>query len=493
MTNKPSIIERAKLAIRYYQRGLPGVMRSRAPDPSVGKAMPFIWPSFRQGQAQWHIIDYSSYVAEGFNLNSLIYSAVMYKAKSISFPKLKAYKGDPESPEQLDPGHDLSRLVKRPNPSMSWREFQMLQDVYLNIDGNAYAFMDRPKAGDLPTAIYPMRPDRMYIVPWPKGKGRGIMGYVYVPEGKSMVDGVPMVEQDVSHVKLPNPGDELDGMGYGLSPMSAMARSADVDNMITEFLKIFFERGAIVPGLLSFEGNIDDETTDVIKERWKEMYGSYEHWTEIGVLGKGGEYKRVGMGFEEMGFEVQDERNESRVLGPFGVPPILIGTRLGLMRSTYENYEEARRQFWEDTMLPETSLFEDDYQYYLISEDGGWVAFDYTDVPALKVNMGELVEAYVSLIQHGTPKNVAAALVGIPLEELPDGGVIYMPVNMVAVGSIEDGLVEPEQLVEGDPEGSVDDGSAGGDGDGSDTPEAEEDQEDEERKAGPGVEEEKKV
>ena len=86
---------------------------------------------------------------------------------------------------------------------------------------------------------------------------RGIMGYLYIPEGKSHREGIPMLAKDVGHVKLPNPGDPLEGLGYGLSPISPLARSADVDNMITSFLKLFFERGAIVPGLLKFNIKLD--------------------------------------------------------------------------------------------------------------------------------------------------------------------------------------------------------------------------------------------
>jgi hypothetical protein len=36
----------------------------------------------------------------------------------------------------------------------------------------------------------------------------------------------------------------------------------------------------------------------------------------------------------------------------FQVPLILIGARLGLMRSTYANYREARSSFWDETLAP---------------------------------------------------------------------------------------------------------------------------------------------
>ena len=425
---KPPLTWRARLAWSVFRNGFP---RQRPPAHRKQTAIPFMWPSWREGIPQWQIVDLQSYIDEGFNLNTLIYSAIMYKYRAIGIAKLRAYSGDPDNPDLLPPDHPLSKLVARPNPSMSWREYQGLQDVYLNLSGNAYGLLKRPRRGGLPDAMYPMRSDRVYIIP----SDRGVKGYLYVPEGKGLQEGTPILPEDVSHVKLPNPGDPLEGMGYGLSPVSPMAQSADVDNMVTKFIKLFFEKGAVNSGLLKFDKPLDDDTVAGVKERWMEMYGSYENWTEIGVLDQGGDYQRIGMNFEEMSFETQDERNESRILGPFGVPPQLVSSRLGMKHSTYANWEEARRAFWEDTMTMEIGLFEDDYQYYLQSEDGGFVAFDLSEVPALRRNIPALVDAWVKLVSTGVPKNQAAQLLGLEVGDLPDGDVAYMPLNLIPVGS----------------------------------------------------------
>lgn len=379
--------------IKYAFTGDRGALR---PAPAR-KAAPFLWPSYVDRNPQWQIIDYQAYVNEGFNLNTLIYSAIMYKARAQISASLRAYTGDARDPELLPPDDPLSRLVDRPNPHQSMAEFRQQAICYLNLAGDCYTLLDRPRPNAPPTALYNLRPDRVLIVP---GKEKGIstiLGFVYVPEGKtafSLANGAARAQMmddgratmiapsDLMHTKLPNPLDPLEGMGYGLSPISPLARSADVDNAITHFLKLFFDNGVMLPGVLSSDQPLDNATIARVKESWKEMYGGYYRWAEeIGVLERGVEYQRIGLAFDEMGFEAQDERNESRILGPFGVPPILIGSRLGLNRATYANYREARQAFWEDTMVPENALFEVDYQYYLNDGDR-WVAFDYGDVPA---------------------------------------------------------------------------------------------------------------
>lgn len=434
--------ERVQAAITVYRHGYPWE-RPRAIEP---KAAPFvIWPEYSRDNPQWRMIDLQAYIDEGFNINSLIYSAVMFKARAVISAPLRAYDGNEEKPTLLDVNHPLSQLVSRPNSSQSWAEFDMLQKVYFNLAGEAITWFDRRKAVQgVPSAMYPLNPRRVFIIPGSE-KGK-IKGYVYVPDGKSTMEGLPLLSEDVSHVKLPNPGDPLDGDGYGLSPISPLAHSGDVDNMITKFLAILFKNGAIPAGVLKFDTSLDDSIVSGIKERWKEMYGGYENWGEVGVLDRGGSYDRLGMNFDELGFDGLDERNETRILGPFGVPPILIGSRIGLLRSTYANYKEARLACWEDTLVPELGLFEADFRYYMQSDDGGFVAYDLSKVPALRKDVPALVEAWGKLVDRGVPKNTAAAVVGLDLPELPDGKTMYLPFNMVPIGADEDSNTGSEDI-----------------------------------------------
>jgi phage portal protein BeeE len=43
---------------------------------------------------------------------------------------------------------------------------------------------------------------------------------------------------------------------------------------------------------------------------------------------------------------------ESRACACYGIPPIIIPLGVGLARSTYSNYKEARRSFAEETLQP---------------------------------------------------------------------------------------------------------------------------------------------
>ena len=386
------------------------------PDPTHYKA-PYVWPSWREGKPLWQLAALDNYMHEGFSASSLIYGAVMYKARAITQAPLRAYSGTPDAPEALPPEHPLSELVARPNVSSSWIEFQQAAMAFLNLTGNCYIMLDRENTAleGLPSAMYLLRPDRVYIIPG----DRGILGFAYVNEGKPVREIVPILPSDVIHVKLPNPADPLEGLGYGLSPITPMARSADVDADITRFLKLFFQNGAMPPGALKFKTSLDRATADRARERWKEVYGGVDNWSEIAILDNDAEYVSLTPTFEQMGFASLDERNESRILGPFGVPPILVGSRIGLAHATMQNYEEARRQCWEDTLVPELRLFEVEYSHFLRGADGSFVAFDLSEVPALSRDIGGLVGAAVQLFGIGVPLNQALSMVGLPGVDTP--------------------------------------------------------------------------
>jgi HK97 family phage portal protein len=448
---KPTgLTKRVSAAWDVFRRGYP---ITRLPERKARYGM-MGWPSLGDEQPQWHLIDYTTYVEEGVNANAVIYAAIRYKWQSIAAAPLRAYGGDADHPEPLDADHPLAKLVARPNPYQDWRALQSQADAFLNVSGNAYFWLRRKRGEGLPESIACPRPDRVFVIPDRKTEDGwvGLKGYWYTPEGMPWGKGIPILPKNMMHVKLPNPGDPLNGLGEGLSPLGPGAYSTDVDNSITRFLKLFFERGGVPPYWFTFDQPVDDATIAALKEEVQEMYGGHENWTKPGVLGSGGDVKRVGLTFQEMGFGEIDERTESRILGPLGVPGALIGTRLGLMRAIRANMQELRKLFWEDTMIPELELFGAEYRYYLQTDDGAFVKFDYSRVPALQKDIPQLVEAAYRMWSMGTPASIAYETVGMAVKDIPGGDTGYVPLGVIPVGS----SIEPEHTEEGGAEAEDD-------------------------------------
>jgi len=396
---------------------------------------PYYWPVYEQGEYHWQMTSYESYASEGYGGNSPVFSAIAFKCRAISQAPLRAYVGDPDNPERLPATHPLAILVNRPNEHQSWMEFQQLCTVYLNIAGNAYIFLNKPVGGGLPTAMYTLRPDRVKIVP----KDGGVIGYAYYPQGMGTGrsnEFIPILPEYLLHIKLPNPLDPYEGMGYGMSPLMPAAKSGDIDNAVTEFLYQFFKSGAMGLGAISFDVPIDAVDMAEIQRKFEDKYGGAAKWRHPIFLDNGGKWQPITPPFKDMGFMEIDSRNETRLLGPLGVPPILIGTRAGLERSTFSNYGEAETTFWQITMIPELLLYEVDFDYYL--RDGeAFVRYDTSKVPALQADLAPVVESFFKLFQTGVPRAIAARVVGLEIEQHEGDDVSYLPFGTVLAESLE--------------------------------------------------------
>lgn len=411
----------------YYQRAVKAINVFRFGYPNQAKKFAVSFPDWMQNKPQWHLYDLQTYVEEGYNINPVIRGAVDFKMRQVSMAPPRAYVGDPQKPELAPPDNPVSKLLSRPNAHQSSMEFMQQNIVYLNLAGNVYIVLDREKPGAYPRALYSLRPDRVKIIP---GKG-GIKGYVYQIEGKTSEEIVPILPEDMMHVKLPNPGDPLEGMGEGLSPIMSLARSADVDNSGSDFLKMFFDRGTQGFGFVEVEESLPPETIARLREEWDDRYGGSENWGRPILLDSGAKWKPGSTSLQDMDFSWIDQRNESRIHGPLGVPPILTGSGIGLERSTFSNYEEARKAFWEDTFSPELGLFEEDFTYYL-SDGNTFVRFDKSRVPALRKDIKALAEAAEIMIRNGVPPNTAWRLVGLEdVGEIEGGDVSYFPTTLV--------------------------------------------------------------
>jgi len=374
------------------------------------------------------MVDYEGLATEGYTKNSPIFTAIQFKARAIGSIPLRAYIGTQDNPEPAPDRHPLAVLLRRPNRVQGISQFLTLSHVYLNLSGDVFIGLVRERTGI--QAMYTLRPDRVNILMGPEG----LAGYRWIPSGGTIQDAVHFLPEDLVHIKYPNPLDPWEGVGYGLSPLCSAARSADVDNAATDFLKIFFEGGALFMGLLETDQNLSEAEIATIQTRWGERYGGYRNWAErVGVLARGLKYTPIVPTFDQMSFDTLDERNESRILAALGVPPILVGARVGLTHSTYSNYAQARLAVWEDTLIPEAQMYETELVNAL-SGGGAFPGFDYSKVPAMQERALTRVTAFQALFNSGYPRDQAAQIVGLPAGSSPGGDISYMPISLVPAG-----------------------------------------------------------
>jgi HK97 family phage portal protein len=372
---------------------------------------PYTWPMWRENaDIDWTPSTLAGFGEAGYQGNALVYACISRRAESAAFAPLVGYTGDRTKPERLPDTAPLAMLLQKPNAYQSWYEFMELLITYLDLDGNAFVVKEMARPGAPISGLWPLRSDRARPVP----KDGRLLGYVYDDEAGGRT---PYLTDEIIHVKYPNPVDPFEGLGRGSSPLGAAAKPTDVDNSATSFLKNFFDQAVVPFGLLKSKQRMLDTEVVRVRERLKAQYGGAQNWGEVMILDADAEYQRLGLSMQEMTFGDLDARNEARICMVLKVPPIIAGAKIGLDRSTFANYGEARSSFWEDSLIPGIyRRFEDAFDGGLAPHfPGQWVAYDFSQVPALREDMSGKWEIAVRAFLGGVARrNEARALIDLP-------------------------------------------------------------------------------
>ena len=292
------------------------------------------------GVASYPDVNYASFASQGYGKNEIVHACIRELATSAASPRyyVQAPSADGGSVE-VETGL-LYDLTSKPNPYNDWYSFIERLVTFLMVAGNAYAIKERSR-NDQVSALYLLRPDRVTIVPG----DYGAESYVYTVGGTEY--GVEA--RDMCHLALPNPVEDI----YGLSPLQVAARTVNLDLNMTDFAKIYFQNAGVPSGLLKVKRRLtSQEEASTIRSRWRSQFGGVNNFHRIAILDDDAEYQPMSNSPKDMELTGLHNLTESRICAVFGVPPILVGANVGLQRSTFSNYREARLAFHSETLEP---------------------------------------------------------------------------------------------------------------------------------------------
>ncbi len=314
---------------------------------------------------------------EYFRTCEIIFGCIQWRANAIGGAPIKIYDESGETQEEVTEP-EVARFIKRPNPNLSQERFWQIVESDLCISGFSAWEKERTRGGGL-LALWPMRPDWCSFL---SGDGKPVRAVRYQPDDKGARD-LP-----IEDLLLFQNYDPLYPLLKGLSPLSVCLQTAELDDAAKDMITAFFKQGTVLGGVLSTEQSLTDVEAKSAQERWMSRHTGQDNWWKPAVFGKGLKYQALGLSFKDMDFDALDERTEARICTVFMVPPILIGAKVGLNRSTYSNYEEAKRSFYEDTINPEWRFLAAEYERQMIPEfyedDLHMAAFDTSKVSAMQ-------------------------------------------------------------------------------------------------------------
>lgn len=380
-----------------------------------------------------------SYANHGFGRNELVYACIMEKATSMPEAHLRVYgpdgMGDPLE------NHPLRMLLANPNPVVSEFELFELSVTHLDLAGMAAWEIVSDRSGR-PAQIWPLRPDLIRFVVQPDGTVK----YWY-DIGHGMVPLGPVVL-----FKYPNPVD----MYVGQPPLRPAVRAVALDNEATDFVTGLLQNRAVPGTVVTTQQEIDDATVKRLRARWNESFGGSRRG-DVAFMQAGMDVKVLGLNLDQLEFPDLRSIDESRICMTLGVPPVLVGAKVGLDRSTFTNYGEARRSLWEETIMPLQRRFKDAIVRDLLPlvQPGPRprrtsVRWDTSQVLALRDSETEIWTRATNALRAGAiTVNMFLRMVSLP--EQPGADVFLRPAGVIptdasgrpmegAVGSGVDGM-----------------------------------------------------
>jgi HK97 family phage portal protein len=287
---------------------------------------------------------YEHFAQHGYARNELVWACITKKAAELPQATLRVYP-DPQGEGEAVEDHRLRRLLEEPNPVTNEHEFWAMQVVYKDLGGATFTLIERARDGG-PGNLWPLRPDLIRVEPSPSDPN--VWRWLYCPDPNDLEWMIPVAQEDMIRVRYPHPTDPY----FGQAPLRPAARATSLDNAATEYVNDLL-RNSAVPGIvIEAQEAVDEEIADRLKRRWIRAFGGRKRG-EPAVLQSGVKLHTVGMDLKQLEFPDLRTISESRICMALHVPPIIVGAKVGLDRSTFANYGEARTSLWEETIMPD--------------------------------------------------------------------------------------------------------------------------------------------
>lgn len=303
------------------------------------------------GQAQSTPANYENFAKVGYGRSIMVYRCVSMIAAAAKGMKFDLYdKTNPKKPREVLE-HPLLKLWNKPNPMQSTADFIENMVAFYVLDGNSYVEANGGALkSKIPLEIWNVRPDKMKVVPGPKGYPQAYRFTSGQSSKEWPVDLVTMKSQ-ILHWKTFHPLNDW----YGMSPLEAAMYSLDQNLAGQQWNLALLQNAATPSGILQVQvtdanpgGTLTEEQYTDLKRDIDEKYTGVKNAGRPMLLEGGINWQQMSIAPKDMDYAKGKVMTATDIAIAFGIPPEL----LGLGEKTFNNYREARLSFYEETVLP---------------------------------------------------------------------------------------------------------------------------------------------
>jgi HK97 family phage portal protein len=463
MANNTNLFERVGDFLKWGPGGLAGAERKEA--LGLSSLSTEIIDAWRD--ATWAGVSFENFVELAYRQNSAVFATIQTWATAFIEPPLCVY--DTKTKEKVEPGtgnhvaDHLYSLIKNPNPEMGEKELWLYMATYTPLGGNGYLAKYRSQA-KIVTQLWPYHHGKLKPVPMVGEKPERWISHYRYSLGGGQHRTIPV--EDVIHLKwMPDPNKQW----QGISALEPVWREVLSDNELTRFVKAMLENDAVPRTALKLPGGIllNPKQLAEMRRDWRLMLGG-KNRGDVAILQAGMEIERLALNMQELATDALRRIDESRIAACLGMHPAVVPLYVGLEKNTYNNNEEAQRDFTNRRLVPRWEMLGSELSKALVPEmdprERIYLAFDLTKVKALAENVNEKAKWVIPAYKSSLPTlNEALTALGFATLKGPEGDERYK-----APAPVLPAPAPGKGKEKGDNEGDQDNGKeAGGDADGS--------------------------
>ena len=353
------------------------------------------------GGEGWARPEYGRYMAT----SPSVYAAVRLRAEAVTRPPLRVYRVEPDLRQDqgerrvpVEASHPAARLLERVNPWYTRADLWRATEIYLCLWGSAFWAIQRGEDGE--PELWPLRPDRMAVIP---DRQRYVRGFVYRGAGYGGSSGsipsenVAYTPDEIVWLRYFNPLEEL----AGLSPLAPARLSADMGHEGLRFNRHLLRNSARPDFLLLTNHELNDAELEDFYERWEQRYQGPGNAHRPAVASAVRDVKTLGLSHRDIDFIQGLRWSLEEVSRAYGVPKLLLGD---FERATYANVQASERMFWRNTVVPEVRFLEDQMNRALLPKLGYpqlRAEFDLSAIEALQEDEASRVQRETALLDRG--------------------------------------------------------------------------------------------
>lgn len=366
--------------------------------------------------AQPQYSEYSVYdaVKNGLTKNIWVYRCVNLIAESIT----SAYWQIKDRGGNVKDNHPLLKLLERPNNDMPPKDVWQTIWKHTELCGNSYLL--KLKIGNRTRELWPLYPDKMRPIP---SEMDGVMldGYEFQNSGNLQ----KYEPSQIIHYKYTDPSN----LYTGLPPYKAALRNIDIARQQDDW-NYYSLVNRFEPSLLvSLAKDATEEQVQAASKKFKEKYRNKKDAGKPLLMSGIDKVDRLSYTSNEMDYIESKKMIREEICNAFGVPPILVGLAENASLNNVKEYEIV---FWRHTLLPKLNGFAETLTWAFRDElqDGEYICFDTSHIPALQRDYKERVTDAVSL-----------SYLNVPLEE--SNKILDLGLNMDAINK---SLLPPTEI-----------------------------------------------